>query len=140
MSERLAGSVLGATTGPLVPGYENTVRLARGLSPASEARVLCHETAHVILGHSGLTFETALAALAKRFEAQAEDPAEEAAAELAAGAFCRVAGIGTGRFSPEFIWQKLQGQPVPEDAILAGLLGTRILWAAAAPALERTAA
>ena len=141
ISRAAGGHILGATSSGLANGTgRKTVQLDRGMSPASEARVLAHETGHVILGHTGLTPDQEIRALMKRIVAQAEDPAEEAAAELAAGAFCKVAGIGTGRFSPQFIWQKYRGQPVAEEAIHAGLLGARIIWAAAAPALERRAA
>jgi len=140
MSRAAGGYILGGTSNGLMTRDGKTVRLQRGMSPASEARVLAHETGHVILGHTGLTPDQEIRALMKRIVAQAEDPAEEAAAELAAGAFCKVAGIGTGRFSPQFIWQKYRGQPVAEEAIHAGLLGARIIWAAAAPALERRAA
>jgi hypothetical protein len=133
--------VLGATAGPAFPGPERlTVRIQRGMSRASETRVACHETAHVILGHTGLTMETSIDALMKRLETQKEDPAEEIAAELAAGAFCRVARIGTGLFSPQFIWQRKHGASVPEDETQAGLLGARLLWAATRPALTEVAA
>jgi hypothetical protein len=138
----LGGLMLGATGGPAHPTHPLTVRLARGLSPASELRVLAHESSHVILGHAGMTYHEGLQ-IQQRREMRAalaadplggEDAAQEVAAELAAGAFCQVAGLGNGG-SATFIGQKLAGRPVPEEARLAALLAARMLWAAASPAL-----
>lgn len=140
---------MGATGGdtPHLPPEERLrIQIAKGMSPASEARVMAHEAAHVVLGHAGLTREQAYQKTAARMRKAKlglghEDPQEEAAAELAAGAFCKVAGIGTGKFSRSFIYSKLHGKPVTPETLAAAKLAARILYAAARPALtERNAA
>lgn len=131
--------LLGMTGGAAVP-TPNTIHLRRGMSPASEARTLGHEVAHILLGHVGHDWVSSYKITCERLRRGGEDPQQEVAAELATGAFCQLAGIGTGWFSPDFINGKTGGRPIPEETIMAGLLGARILWAAVAPALERTAA
>jgi hypothetical protein len=50
----LEEGVLGEATGRFTaadPAFAMTVRIAKGMAPASEFAVLCHELAHVILEH-----------------------------------------------------------------------------------------
>lgn len=141
--------LLGATSGDwdILPEQERlSVDILRDMSPASDARVMAHEAAHVVLGHVGLDELSTLTCMITRIlrKAQtgsAEDPDEEIAAELAAGAFCKVAGIGTGRYSRAYLHQKLGGKRASAEALAAAKLAARILYATARPALtERNAA
>lgn len=95
-------TILGSTQG--YPKRE--VELQHSMSPASTFRTLAHETGHVLLGHAPTDED---AAYRMFFSRTGENPDEEAAVELGAGALCAALGIGTGRYTAEYLAQKLRG-------------------------------
>jgi hypothetical protein len=134
---------LGYTHGADEPGYadpENPpfmITLRPGMSPASEARVLLHELGHVILAHPPRTGKEAWGVymarrLRRAITGSAEDLADECAVELAAGAVCRLAGIGTGLFTQAFCNERVSALDNPATE-WAALLAARALWAAIRP-------
>lgn len=131
--------LMGMTDGPIgFAGPAMTITLQAGMSPASTARVLAHELSHVILGHPGRTTMGAWIAGVQNARGIGTD-AREAAVELAAGAICGLAGIGTGQFSLSKVNSHLDGYS--KETHHAALLAARTIWAAIEPALsERVAA
>ena len=104
---------LGYTIGAVPPesGVDHPpmqVCVKDGMSSAATVRVLAHEVGHVLLGHaSGDPLLTLLRSMrrAARFQefGDAEDPCEEIPVQLAAGAVCHLAEIGTGEFSTKYM-------------------------------------
>lgn len=142
-----SSKTLGHTIGATIPEFMNrmlggrparafTITLQPGMSPASNARVLCHELGHTVLGHVPRTQDKAMEIVLERLStapsADDEDPSAEVAVELAAGAVCKLAGIGSGIASPYYLASRLQGLAAP-GVQWAALLAARTIWAALRP-------
>ena len=127
----------GATLGWLPPGQGDdihrpkTVQLQKGMSRASMFRVACHETGHVILGHP-ISGPVEAMNFMLSGERNGGGPQDEVAVELAAGAVCRLAGVGTGRFSPRFIREQ-DTRFISENTIADAARAAREIWSAVAP-------
>lgn len=117
-----------------------TITLLTGMSDASTARVLGHELGHVLLGHTGTSYAESAAIMQERLDRLwrgddvVEDLGDEVAVELGTAAVCRLAGIGTGRFSAEYVAERHAG--ISEASRWAALLSARALWHAIAPAVS----
>jgi hypothetical protein len=128
----------GATLGWLPPGEGDdihrpkTVQLQKGMSRASTFRVACHETGHVILGHP-LSGPVEAMKFMLSGERNGGGPQDEVAVELAAGAVCQLAGIGSGRFSPRFIREQGDARFISEATIADAVRAGREIWSAVAP-------
>ena len=132
---------LGATMGPVTgdPGEWPawTVTIKPGMSAASTARVMGHELGHALLAHPGRSMTEAGQVADDRHRryietGNAECTEHEVAVELATYAVCREAGIGTGRFSLEFIASRLPWLSTAEleRAKQAADLTARVMWSA----------
>jgi hypothetical protein len=119
----------GYTVGVIPAGVESAhppmqVRIREGMSSAANARVLLHEAGHVLLGHSPTDQTAAKVAMVQRvlrsqLFGDSEDPREEIAVQLASGAVCRLADIGTGEWSTAYLAQRMMHPLLVENAAAA---------------------
>lgn len=105
------------------------IRLDNGLPAVLTLSTFCHEIAHVLLGHQPNN-KREHRRMTMAGVPYSEDPAQEAACELAAAAVMRAAGLGDGSSQAAFIAEKMGSQPVPQHVKDAANLAARILYAA----------
>lgn len=128
----LTGHMLGATTGATTGLFADpwTVRVQDGMTPVSTARTLAHEMSHAILKHTPQTDREAAQRMREALTRRvvAEDSREEVAAELAAAAVLKLAGIAGPELSIRYLATRKDGLTVSARA--DALTAARTMWAA----------
>jgi hypothetical protein len=128
---RTRGEAIGGITDR--PHYRHCVLLAKGMHPAEEFTVLCHELAHVILGHPCSTPEQYMRQLHERApylrRGLTENPKQEMSCELASAAVTKVLGLPLTGEHECYLYQRM-GQyqyPVTSEVIWAAHLAARTI-------------